>query len=60
VKFTKDGPDISTVSPFGASNKPGAKHSMDQMDMYANMKTKKMPLDKDYWYKHAEAIYHPK
>jgi acyl-homoserine-lactone acylase len=60
VKFTKDGPEVSTVSPFGASNKPGAKHSMDQMDLYANMKTKKMPLDKDYWYKHAEAIYHPK
>jgi acyl-homoserine-lactone acylase len=59
VKFTKDGPEIHTVSPYGASNKPTSKHYTDQMKMYSNRETKPMPLNKDYWYQHAEAIYHP-
>lgn len=59
VKFTKDGPEIHTVSPYGASNKPTSKHYTDQMPLYINQQTKRMPLDKSYWYKHAEAIYHP-
>lgn len=59
VKFTKNGPEISTVSPYGASNKPTSKHYTDQMKLYSNQQTKPMPLQKDYWYKHAESIYHP-
>lgn len=60
VKFTKEGPEIHTISPYGASNKPTSKHYTDQMKMYSNRETKLMPLNKDYWYNHAEAIYHPK
>ncbi|MCO5280170.1 MAG: penicillin acylase family protein [Chitinophagales bacterium] len=60
VKFTKNGPEIHTVSPYGASNKPSSKHYTDQMKLYTNNQTKPMPLNKDYWYKHAENIYHPK
>ncbi|MCS6819544.1 MAG: penicillin acylase family protein [Chitinophagales bacterium] len=60
VKFTKEGPEIYTVSPYGASNKPGSKHYTDQMKLYTTRQTKKMPLDKTYWYQHAESIYRPK
>ncbi len=60
VKFTKDGPEIHTISPYGASNKPSSKHYTDQMLLYNNQQTKPMTLNKDYWYKHAEAIYRPK
>lgn len=59
VKFTKDGPEIHTVSPYGASNKATSKHYTDQMEMYNNKETKLMPLNKEYWYNHAEEIYHP-
>lgn len=60
VKFTKDGPEVHSVSPYGASNKPDSKHYTDQMDMYVNKQTKKMTFDKAEIYKKAEQIYHPK
>lgn len=59
VKFTKNGPEIESVSPFGACNKPGHPHSTDQMPLYLSEKRKKMPLDKQTVYSRAEAIYHP-
>lgn len=59
VKFTKDGPEIHTVSPYGASNKPDSPHYTDQMQMYANKQTKPMTLNKELVYKKAEKIYHP-
>jgi acyl-homoserine-lactone acylase len=59
VRFTKDGPEIHTVSPYGASNKPNSPHYTDQMQLYANKQTKPMTLNKAEVYKHAEKIYHP-
>ena len=59
VKFTKDGPEIHTVSPYGASNKPNSPHYTDQMQLYANKQTKPMTLNKAEVYKKAEKIYHP-
>ena len=59
VKFTKDGPEIHTVSPYGASNKPDSPHYTDQMKMYVNKQTKPMTLNKAEVYKKAERIYHP-
>ena len=59
VKFTKDGPEIHTVSPYGASNKPNSPHYTDQMKMYTNKQTKPMTLNKAEVYKKAEKIYHP-
>lgn len=60
VKFTKDGPEIHSVSPYGASNKPDSKHYTDQMELYVNKQTKPMTFNKAEIYKKAETIYHPK
>ena len=60
VRFTKDGPEIESISPFGASNKLDSPHSTDQMELYLAEKRKKMSLDKETVYKQAEIIYHPK
>jgi acyl-homoserine-lactone acylase len=59
VKFTKDGPEIESISPYGASNKPDSKHYNTQMKMFVNHELKKMTLDKEEVYKNAERIYHP-
>ena len=59
AKFTKDGPTFRTISPYGSSNTPGAKHYTDQMQMYVKHETKEESLKKDWAYKHAERIYHP-
>ena len=59
VKFTKDGPEIESISPYGASNKPGAKHYTSQMKKFVAQEMKKMSLDKDEVYKHAAEVYHP-
>jgi acyl-homoserine-lactone acylase len=60
VKFTHKGlPQIESVSPYGASNKPGSKHYTDQMELFTHEKRKAMSLDKKYVYAHAETIYHP-
>lgn len=59
AKFTKDGPTFRTVSPYGTSNTPGAKHYTDQMQMYVNHQTKEESLKKEWAYKHAERIYKP-
>lgn len=59
VRFTKDGPEIHTVSPYGASNKPNSPHYTDQMQLYANKQTKPMTLNKAEVYRKAEKIYHP-
>ncbi len=59
VKFTRNGPEIESVSPFGASNKLDSPHSADQMPLYLAEKRKKMSLDRETVYKQAKAIYHP-
>ena len=60
VKFTKDGPEIYSISPFGASNKKDSPHYNDQMELFSKQEFKKMSLDKNYWIQRAEAIYTPK
>jgi acyl-homoserine lactone acylase PvdQ len=59
AKFTRAGPQFRTVSPYGTSNKPGAKHYTDQMQLYINHQTKEESLSKEWAYKHAERIYRP-
>lgn len=59
TKFTKDGPEIWSISPFGASSFPDSPHYNDQMQMFSEHKLKRMSLDKEKVYKSAEKIYHP-
>lgn len=59
LQYSKDGVEIETVSPYGASNKPGSKHYTDQMPLFVNQQYKKMTLDKDSIFQNAERIYHP-
>ncbi len=59
TRFTKDGPQFRTVSPYGSSNTPGSKHYTDQMQMYVNHQTKEESLKKEWAYQHAERIYRP-
>ncbi|MFC2176146.1 penicillin acylase family protein [Bacteroidota bacterium] len=59
VKFTQEGPEIESISPYGASNRPSSKHYDDQMEMFVAHQLKKMTLNKEEVYKNAESIYHP-
>ena len=60
VKFTPEGPEIESVISYGSSDHPDSPHFADQMEMYANFKTKKMTFDKEEIYAKAKKIYHPK
>jgi len=59
VQFTKDGPLIESISPYGASNVEGNKHYDDQMDLFVQQKCKKMSLKYEDIIKDAERDYHP-
>lgn len=60
VQFSNDGPEnIETQVPFGSSAKPGSKHYTDQMQNFADHKTKKMTMNKEEIMKNAERVYHP-
>jgi acyl-homoserine-lactone acylase len=59
LKYSEEGVEIETVNAYGSSNKPGNKHYTDQMDLFVNQKYKKMTLDREEIFKHAERIYHP-
>ncbi len=60
IRFQKDAlPLIETINMYGASAKPGNKHFDDQVEMYLQQKTKRMTLNKEEVYQHAERIYHP-
>lgn len=59
MKFGKDGVEINSISPFGASTHPESKHYSDQMELFVNEKTKPMTLNKEAVFKSAERIYHP-
>ncbi|MCW3124434.1 MAG: hypothetical protein JWO03_92 [Bacteroidetes bacterium] len=59
IKFTKKGPEVHTVAPYGSSNKANSKHYTDQMKLYVNKQTKLMTFDKATIYKNAEKVYHP-
>ena len=53
VRFTKEGPIIESINTYGASAKKGSPHYTDQMEMFAQQKTKKMSLKKEDAYKNA-------
>ena len=59
VQFTKDGPIIESISPFGASSFSDSPHYTDQMVPFAKHKMRQMSLDKDEIFEQAERIYHP-
>ncbi len=59
VKFTPDGPEIESVISYGSSDRPDSPHYGDQMELYADFKTKKMSLKKAEVYQAAKRIYHP-
>lgn len=59
AQFTKDGPIIESISPYGASNVEGNKHYDDQMDLFVQKKCKKMSMKYEEIMKEKESIYHP-
>jgi len=59
VKFTPAGPEIETVTNYGASNRKGSAHYADQMQLYQQQRTKKMSLDEAQVYRSAKTVYHP-
>jgi acyl-homoserine-lactone acylase len=50
---------METLHPFGASTRPDSPHYTDQMQLYADQKTKPMTLDKATIMSEAKSIYHP-
>ena len=59
MQYTKSGPIIESVSPYGACNKEGSKHYTDQMPLYVKHQLKKMSMDYDEIMKNKERVYHP-
>jgi len=60
VQWKKNGEiRIETLHPFGASGRKDSPHYTDQMQLYANQKTKIMTLDKAKIIAEAVATYHP-
>lgn len=59
VRFTKEGTEIESIISYGSSDHPDSPHYGDQMDSYAQFKTKKMSLNKEEIYSNAKVIYHP-
>ncbi|MDZ4845364.1 MAG: penicillin acylase family protein [Chitinophagales bacterium] len=59
TRFTKAGPEIYAISPYGASSDPKSPHYNDQMEMFSKEQMRKVSLKKDVVYKSAEKISHP-
>ena len=59
IRYSKDGPEIETVIPYGNSSDPSSPHYTDQMRMYSDKKLKIMTLDKDEIFLNATNIYNP-
>lgn len=59
VQFTKNGPIIETISPYGTSNEEGNKHYDDQMELFVQQKCKKMSMNYAEIVKEKESEYHP-
>jgi acyl-homoserine-lactone acylase len=53
-------PHIETLHPFGASTRPDSPHYTDQMQLYAEQKTKVMTLDVEKIKREAVRTYHPR
>ena len=61
LKYTKHTlQKMETLHPFGSSTRPDSPHYTDQMQLYADMKTKEMTLDKEKIMSEAKSVYHPK
>ncbi len=60
TRFTSDGPEIYSISPFGASSYPESPHYQDMMEMFSKGRLRKMSLKKEDVYNSAKRIYHPK
>lgn len=60
AKFGKQGVELHSVSAYGASAHPDSPHYTDQMDLFANEKTKIMSFDKETVFKNAKRIYQPR
>jgi acyl-homoserine-lactone acylase len=58
-RYGKDGAEILSVSPYGASSHPSSKHYTDQMELFANEQFKPMTFDWKAIQQNAERIYHP-
>ena len=59
VRFTENGPEYESVSPFGTSDDPNSPHYGDQMEMLSKFETKKMTFNKKEIYSNSLKIYHP-
>ena len=59
MKFSKEGVEIQSISPFGASTHPDSKHYRDQMELFVHEQTKSMSLKKEEVMKSAVRVYHP-
>ena len=59
VRFTENGPEYESVSPYGTSDDPNSPHYGDQMEILSEFKTKKMTFDKNIIYSQAKKIYNP-
>ena len=60
VRFTENGPEYESVSPYGTSDDPNSPHYGDQMEMLSEFKTKKMTFDRDLIISNSKRIYNPK
>ncbi|MEK9604571.1 MAG: penicillin acylase family protein [Flavobacteriaceae bacterium] len=60
VQYTPHGVEIESVISYGSSDDPSSVHYSDQMELYAEFKTKKMTFDKKSIYQNAKRIYHPR
>ena len=59
VRFSKEGPEIRSVHPYGASSRSDSPHYTDQMELFTNQKFKMMIFEKDQILKTAERVYSP-
>ena len=60
VRFTPTQTYYESVMSYGNSRKETSPHYTDQMDLYANFKTKTMFFDRPSVMKTATSSYHPK
>ena len=59
VRFTENGPEYESISPYGTSDDPKSPHFNDQMEMLSKFKTKKMTFSREKIYANSQKIYNP-
>lgn len=57
LRYTKNGVEIESVHPYGASNHADNPHYTDQMELYVNHQLKPMSLDWEEIKANAERVY---